>query len=129
MDFVYFHVATTDRERAEAARFWEAQRQRVSAEFEVDSEAGLDADSESGFEAGFEAGFEVDWHEGAHDREAGKLMQAHVAMPLLCWDEERLASTLRVLSGSFRTVLAVVWAVLLCVRLRRHARGKKECFV
>lgn len=112
MDFVYFHVATTDRERADAARFWEAARSRVRAELEADS----DVDSDNGSEAAPNSSFD-------------KLMQPHDAVGITCWDEERWASALRALSRAFRAILAVVWAVLLCVRLRRQSRRKKECIV
>lgn len=114
MDFVYFQVAITSQQKAEAARFWERKRSQVLVD--------LGAESEDEWVPPKSRSDDV--------LESRKLMRSSsVAIDVADAFEEASAPALHTASAVFRAIFALVWGLLLFVSRRREAAAKKECYV
>ena len=114
MDCVYFHVATTSQQKAEAARFWERRRSQVLVD--------LGAESEDEWVPPKSRSNDV--------LESRKLMRgSSVAIDVADSAEEPSVYSIPFVSAVFRVIFALTWTLLLLVRRRREAGAKKECNV
>ena len=116
MDCVYFHVAITGQQKAEAARFWERRRSQVLVDL------------------GSESDDEWDPPKATSRRDSGwesiKLMRcSSVAIDVADVPEESPVLISRLVSVAFRTILALVWMLSHFLHRRREAAAKKECYV
>ena len=114
MDCVYFHVAITSQQKAEAARFWERKRLQVLVDLGAESEDEWVTPNARCDNA----------------LESSKLMRSSsVAIDVAEVPDESDVPTSQLLSVAFRTILALVWTLLHLLRRRREAAAKKECYV